>query len=309
MDMKRWLALLVCVAFTALGEAQTAKFEIGAPSLPLTVKEWIKGGPVTMEPGKIYVVEFWTTWSRACRELIPQVTQLQQKFRERGVVFMALTDEAPSIVNLFVKKMGERIDYAVGIDERDKLYQAYMNGFGVSGLPYIFVIDKDGLVVWYGDSMAILEKVLDELIAGKFNLQAAVKRDQFRILQQEYLTRINSPEERAMANQKAEEFLNAAAKEPTVLNDFAWSILTNPKVKYRDVALALRTAKLAFEASGGKNGHVLDTYARALSENGKNNDAIQIQKTAIGLARDEEQRIEFEANLRKYLRLAREKAR
>jgi thiol-disulfide isomerase/thioredoxin len=307
--MKRWLALLVYFGLMIGLQAQSTRFEIGAPPLPITVKEWIKGGPVTVEPGKIYVVEFWTTWCQRCREIIPQVMELQKKFKEREVVFMALTDEAPSIVNLFVKKMGERIDFPVGIDERDRLYQAYMNGFGVSGLPYVFVIDKDGLLVWYGDSMGILEKVLEQLVAGKFDLQAAIKRDQFRKLQQGYLTMINAPEERATANQQAEEFLSVAAKEPAVLNEFAWSILTNPKVKYRDVALALRTAKLAFEASGGKNGPVLDTYARALSENGRNNDAIQIQKTAIGLARDEEQRIEFEANLRKYLRLAREKAR
>jgi hypothetical protein len=221
---------------------------------------------------------------------------------------MALTDEAPSMVKLFVKKMDEHMEYAVGIDEQDRIYESYMNPFGLSGIPHVFVIDQKGLLAWHGHPLG-LERVLEDLLSGKFDLQGAIKKDGLRKLHQEYLSAVNSPEHRAAANEKAEQLLAAAAKDPAVLNEFAWSILTDPKVKYRDLELALRAAKLALDASGGKNGSVLDTYARALSENGKNKDAIEVQKTALKLARDEEQKLEFEANLKKYLRLAREKAR
>src|SRR5687767_6900738 len=78
----------------------------GAPVV--SVKEWIHGGPVDMAAGKgknIYVVEFWATWCGPCREAIPHVSELQKKYKDRGVVFIGLTDEAPSVVKGFVQKM------------------------------------------------------------------------------------------------------------------------------------------------------------------------------------------------------------
>jgi hypothetical protein len=50
----------------------------------------------------------------------------------------------------------------------------------------------------------------------------------------------------------------------------------------------------------------VDTYARALFESGEKQAAIQQQKAAIGLAKDEGQRIEFESTLKKYQRLLKE---
>jgi thiol-disulfide isomerase/thioredoxin len=304
--MKTWFGFGLFVAIVSA--TQSAVVEIGAPAPPVNVKQWIKGGPVKVEPGKVHVVEFWATWCEPCREAIPHMTELQKKFKDRGVVFMGLTDEAPSVVKGFVKKMGDKMEYAVGIDEQDKIFETYMNPFGETGIPHAFIIDKNGLLLWHGHPLGSLEKALEEILSGKFNLNAAKAWDNLRKLQVEYVSLVNNPGQRPIANQKAEQLFTAAAREPTVLTDFAWKIMTGRQVEHRDMPLALRAAKQAYDVTQGTNGMVLDAYARALCENGRCKEAAEIQKAAIPKARDFEQKMEFEASLKKYLRLSRERA-
>ena len=304
--MKKWFGFGLFGVFV-ISMSAAPVVEIGAAAPLVNVKQWIKGGPVKVEPGKVHVVEFWATWCGPCREAIPHMTELQKKFKDRGVVFMGLTDEAPSVVKAFVKKMGDKMDYAVGIDEQDKTFKTFMEPFGQTGIPHAFIIDKNGLLMWHGHPIGSLEKALDEILSGKFNLNAAKGWDNLRKLQLDYVTLVNKPAERQIANQKAEQLLTSAAREPGVLTDFAWKIMTGRQVEHRDMPMALRAAKQAYDVTQGTNGVVLDTYARALCENKRCKEAAEIQKAAIPKARDFEQKMEFEAALKKYQRLAREK--
>src|SRR6188474_2613487 len=70
--------------------------KIGDPAAALSVGEWIKGQPVDLaavKGEKIVVVEFWATWCGPCRTSIPHLTELQQKFADRDVIFVGISDE------------------------------------------------------------------------------------------------------------------------------------------------------------------------------------------------------------------------
>ena len=54
---------------------------------------------------------------------------------------------------------------------------------------------------------------------------------------------------------------------------------------------------------------MLDTYARALFENGKHAEAIQYERKAVELCKVEAKRIEMEANLNRYVRLSKQAER
>src|SRR5215831_10160841 len=108
--------------------------ELGDAAKPLDIKEWVKGAPVDLAAGKgktIYVVEFWATWCPPCRASIPHLTELQKKFKEKDVVFVAVTQEKPDVVKSFVEKMGDKMDYTVAIDA-GKTSEDYMDSYGVS---------------------------------------------------------------------------------------------------------------------------------------------------------------------------------
>jgi thiol-disulfide isomerase/thioredoxin len=88
--------------------------------------------------------------------------------------------------------------------------------------------------------------------------------------------------------------------EPEALNEMAWTLLTDEGIKTRSNALALKLAQAAFDASGGKDPSVLDTYARALFENGKVSEAVQQQQRALALTTDDDKRREMADALKRY---------
>lgn len=94
--------------------------------------------------------------------------------------------------------------------------------------------------------------------------------------------------------------LAAKVKEPMAWNNIAWALLTEQSLTHRDLPLALQLAKRANECSGGKAAPILDTYARALYDNGKVDEAIATQKQALALVTDEADRKELTASLKKY---------
>jgi thiol-disulfide isomerase/thioredoxin len=129
---------------------------------------WIKGGPVTITPGTVYVVEFWATWCPPCKISIPHLTELQKKFKDKGVVFVGVSDEPPEVVKPFVEKMGDAMSYNVASDTQGAVLQGYMVAFQQGGIPTAFVVDATGKVVWVGQPLdEAFEKKLDKLAANK----------------------------------------------------------------------------------------------------------------------------------------------
>jgi thiol-disulfide isomerase/thioredoxin len=80
------------------------------------------------------------------------------------------------------------------------------------------------------------------------------------------------------------EVVDSLGTDAMVLNDFAWRVLTDEKVKSRDRKLALRVAKAAYDGCEGQDAMIVDTYALALWDTGSQQEAITLQRKAIQLA-------------------------
>ena len=170
--MKKLIPLIAGVILCA---ASLLAAELGDAAKPLDVQEWVKGSAVNLADGQgktIYVVEFWATWCPPCRASIPHLTELQKKFKDKGVVFIGVSDEKPDVVKKFVEKMGDKMDYNVAIDG-GKTSEGYMQAYGINGIPHAFIVDKAGNIAWEGHPMDGLDKVLDEIIAGKYDINEA----------------------------------------------------------------------------------------------------------------------------------------
>ncbi|HEX5219126.1 MAG TPA: redoxin domain-containing protein [Verrucomicrobiae bacterium] len=85
-----------------------------------------------------------------------------------------------------------------------------------------------------------------------------------------------------------------------LLNEWAWTILTDERIKTRDYPLATKLAKAAVDASGAKDAGVLDTYARALFDSGKTTEGIEWQKKAVAAAEDNETRAQLGETLKQF---------
>jgi peroxiredoxin len=89
--------------------------------------------------GKVVCLNFWATWCKPCEAEMPSMERLWQRYRERGLVVLAVsTDADPAPVARFVKKHG--LTFPVGVD-RD-MQAAHL--YGVWALPSTFIVDKQG---------------------------------------------------------------------------------------------------------------------------------------------------------------------
>lgn len=141
--------------------------QLGDAAYPLTPLTWIKGEPTTIAAGKVYVVEFWATWCPPCRESIPHLTQLQKQYKDRGVVFVGISNEEAATVEPFVASMGDRMDYSVAVDSTGAVTNGYMIALGQGSIPTAFVVNAQGRVVWHGHPMDNLDKVLDLVLGDR----------------------------------------------------------------------------------------------------------------------------------------------
>jgi peroxiredoxin len=304
---------LLAVALALAGGFTAFAAKLGDPAPALTLAKTIKGESIDLAAGKgkqTYVVEFWATWCGPCKTSIPHLTDLQKKFKDQGVTFIGISDETEDKVKPFVDKMGEKMDYVVAVDDARKTFKAYMEAYSQNGIPTSFVVNKEGQIVWVGHPMGGLDEAITKVVAGKFDVAAAQKEFAEREVSQKRMMELNTlfgaylqqsdKGEKDKASETGAKLLELASKDQMILNAIAWNVLTNPRLKNRDLAFALKASEAAVTASGGKDGAILDTHARALFDNGKVAEAIATQKKAVGLVTDKTQKAELEKTLNKY---------
>jgi peroxiredoxin len=293
--------LLLAVGLAGAGALVGA--ELGQPAPALEIETWVKGKPVDLAAGKgqsIYVVEFWATWCPPCRASIPHLSDLQKRFADRKVVIVGISDEPADKVKPFVAKLGDQMAYTVASNPARQTHKRYMEAFGVNGIPHAFVIDQSGAIAWHGHPMAGLDQALDEIVAGTYSLEAARRAETAAKKSETYLAKARAGEDAAQLKELGETVLRDGLANPGMLNELAWAILTESGLKSRDLDLATRVAKAAYERTAGKDPGITDTYARALFDTGKKTDAIQHQKEAVAACKDDGMRRQLEAALKKY---------
>ena len=299
MISKRWWSVGAFALALVLGApAISTPDQLGDPASELKIARWIKGGPLKLADGKgktIFVVEFWATWCPPCRESIPHLTRLQKRLKDRGVVIIGVSLEDAETVKGFVKEMGAKMDYAVAVDDRGATAAAYLEAFGIDGIPHAFVIDKEGKIAWHGHPMAGLGEVIDAILSGEYDIRTMQLYEaafQLVVRYCELATRSLTPDERKALTALGERILALASKigSAPFLNNFAWLILKDENIEERDLDLALRAAKAAYDLCEGQHAGVADTYAWALFENGRVAEAIEMERKALELCEDDDER-------------------
>lgn len=140
-------ALVITAAWAA------ASLETGAKAPEIAVNEWLRGDAVSLEKGagkNVYLVEFWATWCPHCVESLPELSKLQKKYKDEGLVVAGITDESPETVNAFLKKQGKKVDIRIGLDSEQKTYGRFFKGGESVSIPSVFLIGRDGKILWKG---------------------------------------------------------------------------------------------------------------------------------------------------------------
>ncbi len=304
------LVLLLLTLVLAILPSPARAGEIGDPAAPLQILKWVKGNPVDLAAGKgknIYVIEFWATWCGPCKASIPHLTKIQQQFKDKGVIIVGISDEAPEDVEPFVTEMGSKMDYTVAVDKEGKTGEGYMQAFGIDGIPHAFVVGKEGHILWEGHPMDKLDLVLAQVVEGKFDVATAKKesaerksRENVQALIQAYNFLVRKSGEKDIIKLIRDRIVEKAKDQPENLNEFAWGIAMNEAADPAELQIALQSAERANTLSNGKSATILDTYAVALHRNGRTPEAIKSLEKALELADDDKTRENIENHLEEY---------
>ena len=121
----------------------TACVKDPAPTPPFLVTD-LDGESISTAAlkGKVVIVNFWATWCPPCRAEIPELVELQAKYKDRLQIIGVSVDEdaTPQEVNAFAAKAGINYPVIMGKD----IAKEYG---GVPALPTSFVVNRDGGVV------------------------------------------------------------------------------------------------------------------------------------------------------------------
>ncbi len=308
------------LVITASVHAQSLK--IGSKAPPLNFSDWIKGDALEKgkTAGKVVFMECWATWCGPCIQSIPHLTGLQQKYGKDGLVVIGAASpgrgESLSKVKRFIKQRGAAIAYTIAWDKTGDVTDAYMRGVGAMGIPYAFLIDRDGTLVWHGHpSDPAADLVIADVVAGTYDVDSAVRREKiapmfarmrltasredwggFKSAVEEalkldpsnndvlgalvYVYMSDTPVSDDMINM-IEQHARDNGDRTDVQFAIARSLLGIPELDKRRPGLALQAAAKAYRSATPPGFQIIAAYARAMFEIGMVDKAIELQKSAV----------------------------
>jgi thiol-disulfide isomerase/thioredoxin len=203
MNLRVGLVLAGLIGFLANAEAEDAKTDakptvklmVGDKAPKLQVGKWLQGDPVKeLSRGHAYIIEFWATWCAPCRKSIPELNEFQKKFKDKGLVVIGVDvmedDEADA--PKFIKEMGDKMTYRLVTDdtkdsENGKMADTWKDATGVTGIPLAIVVAKSGEIAWIGSPLSLKEKLLEDVLAGTYDIKrAAIEYKKQREMQEKY---------------------------------------------------------------------------------------------------------------------------
>ena len=270
--------------------------QIGELAPPLAVKEWIKGKPVEITAGtNIYVVEVFASTSLASRASITNLNEIQRRFRDQGVVVVGISGESADKIKEFVAHEGAAIEYVIAVDDRRQTVGNYMLRVRQGGGPYAFVVGKEGKLLWHGHPQRGLERALEQITSGSYDLEWAQKAELARKQMGQYLDLARRGDVRAGPAGRV--VLAGRTNDVAALCELAFQIATAPRLARRDVRLAAEALDQAEKLAPTNTTRVAVTRAVLMFETGKREEGLAQARQAVAAAPDAEEKANAEACL------------
>jgi thiol-disulfide isomerase/thioredoxin len=149
-------------------KARALADELVASSAPEKYKLWTKGflnrvdsydKPVVMQftavdgrevdlasmKGKVVLVDYWATTCVPCVAELPRVKAAYDKFHAQGFEVIGIScDTDKDALNKFLKEKG--FSWPQYFDGKNQESNKFAQGFGIDGIPHMFLVDKKGLL-------------------------------------------------------------------------------------------------------------------------------------------------------------------
>jgi thiol-disulfide isomerase/thioredoxin len=89
--------------------------------------------------GEVILLNFWATWCGPCREEMPELEKLQQKYQTMGFKVLGVNVETtPEKAQAYLKKIS--VSFPILFDTEQSVSKAYQ----VEAMPTTYIIDRHG---------------------------------------------------------------------------------------------------------------------------------------------------------------------
>jgi thiol-disulfide isomerase/thioredoxin len=149
---KFFIIILFCVI-----NAQGQILKVGTKAPALVLDKWVKPDKAVNLTHKPLIIDFWATWCAPCLETIPHLNELTTNYQSE-INFLAITTDSYETTVKFLKKVS--ITANVVLDKN----KATNKAFNIQFLPTTILIDKDGIIQWYGSPQNLNKEAIDEFL-------------------------------------------------------------------------------------------------------------------------------------------------
>ncbi len=133
---------LIALAAAILLNAPVPQAQAANPAPDFTLKTL--AGPnlrLNEQRGQVVLLNFWATWCAPCKQEMPHLNRLHDKYRDAGFLLLGINvDDDPAKAAADAAKLG--IKFPVLLDGAKTVSKLY----GLDAMPTTVVIDRDGRV-------------------------------------------------------------------------------------------------------------------------------------------------------------------
>lgn len=123
-----------------------ARVDVGLPVPPYSSLS-LAGDTVSLAGlrGKVVLLNIWATWCHPCRDEIPELQALHERYAARGLEVVGVSVDAESADDAIRSFMNDfRMTYPVWRDPGERVSAQ----FHIVGVPATFLIDREGVLRW-----------------------------------------------------------------------------------------------------------------------------------------------------------------
>ncbi|MEH6537157.1 MAG: TlpA disulfide reductase family protein [Psychroserpens sp.] len=134
------LTFLVCGLGFAQKKQMWAKSYLNQKAPSIDSIKWITDQPDTK--GKFVLLDFWATWCKPCKNVIPHMNAFSTEFKN-DIIVIGISEETEEKVKSMKTPV---MEYFSALDANSSLNTAY----SIQGIPHVVLIDPKGVVRWEG---------------------------------------------------------------------------------------------------------------------------------------------------------------
>ena len=245
---------------------------LGAKAPPLDVEVWLQGAPFEYTKGQLTVIDLWGPNERALQANPGTLNALLGKPHSPQIVAITLVD-ADAMRSYLEQKPAGGPRYPVARDRARSITEALFAATSDRRLSEsCFIVNGEGKLVWFG-SAGEVAAALAQMRSGEYQIESflRLRKDRRRTeeLVKQYLDQIAAGASEEAIAPTVDALFEIGKRHPEALVGLSRIILIAPALRHRDVKLAIRAAKQAWEKSGGSDVRAGLFYGKALHLDGQ----------------------------------------